>query len=290
VEWDQDLLVWDQSSDIDSTPGGRIVSSYLSINTPTPRSLPVNCSATTPAQADAQPACQLDWGASSVNYPFNDPIARGDGLESDGAPGAANFLREQEIMQGTVNHALGLDTACLRSSSGNGVADAPVFPATGNAAGCTFVDSLRPLNGNLFWIDSSYDCSSLPAWQAPVCVALQTYGGYLHATQGGSQSPLYVMPVEGGMAHTTAGVNDPYFNNWIIANSTLTCPSGGYPKTCTGYNVGAQPSLEVLEDSASTSEKLVLYFLQMPGLITGHHLHIVDPCIPKRMAGQPGAC
>jgi hypothetical protein len=280
---DQGIVIWDQSTDIDSTPGGRIVSSYYAGTGL--RTLPTTCTATTPAQADAQPACQLGWYYNSVNFPFGDPTAIGDGLSSDGSPGGATFLREKEIMEDTVNHAIGLDTACLRSSSGNGVADPPVFPATGNALGCSFVDSLRPLNGNLFWIDSAYNCSALPAWQAPVCKAMQTYGGYVHATQGGSQSPLYVMPMEGGMAHNTAGVNDTYFNDWIITNGVTGCPSGGYPKVCTGAN-----GLEVVEDSAATSEKVILYFFQMPGLITGNHLHIVDPCIPKRMAGQPGGC
>ena len=270
---DQGISIWDQSTDIDSTRGGRIVSSYYSGTGL--RALPTTCTATTPAQADAQPACQLSWYYNSVNFPFSDPTAIGDGLSSDGSPGGATFLREEEIMQGTVNHALGLDTACLRSSSGNGVADPPVFPATGNAIGCSFVDSLRPLNGSLFWIDSAYNCNALPAWQAPVCKAMQTYGGYVHATQGGSQSPLYVMPTEGGMAHTAAGINDNYFDNWIITNGVTSCPSGGYPKVCTGTN-----GLEVVEDSSATSEKVILYFFQMPGLITGHHLHIVDPCIP----------
>jgi hypothetical protein len=280
---DQGINIWDQSTDIDSTPGGRIVSSYYSGTGL--RTLPTTCTATTPAQADAQLACQLSWYYNAVNFPFSDPTAIGDGLSSDGSAGGATLLREEEIMQGTVNHAIGLDTACLRSSSGNGVADPPVFPATGNAIGCSFVDSLRPLNGSLFWIDSTYNCSALPAWQAPVCKAMQTYGGYVHATQGGSQSPLYVMPMEGGMAHTWAGVSDSYFNDWIITNGVTSCPSGGYPKVCTGAN-----GLKVVEDSATTSEKIILYFFQMPGLITGHHLHIVDPCIPKRMTGQPGAC
>jgi len=283
VSGDQGLMVWDQSTDIDPTPGGRIISSYYSSGGP--RSLPANCTAKTPAQADAQPACQLGWYYNSVNFPFGDPTAIGDGMSSDGSPNGATFLREQEIMQGTIGHALGLETACLRSSSGNGVADPPVFPATGNAIGCSFADSLRPLNGSLFWIDSAYDCSVLPAWQAPVCKAMQTYGGYMHATQGGSASPLWVMPIEGGIAHGSAGINDPYFNDWIITNGVTSCPAGGYPKVCTGAN-----GLEVVEDSATTSEKVILFFFQMPGLITGHHLHIVDPCIPKRLAGQPGAC
>jgi hypothetical protein len=288
TQGDQALTVWDLSSDIDPTPLGRILSAYFS--TTGPRSLPTNCTATTPAQADLQSQCQLTLVANGLNFPYRDALAWGNGIESDGAANNANFLREQEIMQGSVNHALGLDTACLRSSSGNGVADPPVFPATGNAIGCSTNDPLRPLNGNLFWIDSGYNCSTLPPFQAPVCKAMQTFGGYVHATQGGSSVPLYVEPLEGGMAHQVANVSDPFFNNWIIANSTFTSCSGGFPRLCTGYNVGGQPSLEVQEDSASTSEKVIAYFMQMPGLITGHHLHILDPCVPLGLAGRPGGC
>jgi hypothetical protein len=289
---DQGLLVWDQSSDIDSTIGGRFLSSYFCGNGL--RALPTNCTATTPAQADAQSQCQLTLYYNAVNFPFADPFGGiGDGLSSDGNAGISQ-VREEEIMDGAINHAIGLDTACLWSSTGSTTApNAPVFPASGNAGGCGFIDNLRPLNGNLFAIDSGYNCSTLPLFQQPVCVVMQTYGGYIHATQGGNGPPLYVEPFEGGMAHQLAGVNDGYFNNWIIANSTLTCPGGGYPKTCTGYALGGQNGLEVYETSASTSAEVIGYFMQMPGLITGHHLHILDPCEARLMAGMSasqGAC
>ena len=290
---DEGISIWDQSSDIDSTPGGRIVSSFFENHGSCPSSPPTitgGCTATTPAQADVQSNCQLTWAYNGVNFPFNDSQAWGNGLTSDGSANNVYELREQEIMQNVVNHALGLSTACLRSASGNGIADAEVFPATGNAIGCSFVDANRPLNGNLFWIDSGFNCSALPAWQAPVCKAMQTYGGYVHATQGGSGAPLFVDPLEGGMAHTLVSLNDAYFNNWIIANGGLTCPGGGYPKVCTGPVDSGQARLEVVEDSASTSEKIIAYFFQMPGLITGHHLHILDPCVAKSMAGVAGGC
>ena len=290
---DENLILWDQSTDIDATPGGRLVFSYFSnSNAFAVRSIPMECRATTPAQADQQPRCQLDWYYSAVNYPFNDRFPIGDGIQSDGMAIAGNYLREQEVMQGTINHALGFDTDCLRSANGNGVADPPVFPATGNAVGCKFVDALRPLNGNLLWIDSGYNCNTLPPWQRPVCVAMQTYGGYVHAT--GGAGPLSINPIEGGVAHTTFDINDPMFNEpntggipaWIISNSPgLSCPGGGYPKVCIGTN-----GIKVVEDSPTTSHKVVFSWFNMPGLITGHHLHIIDPCIPKRMAGQPGAC
>lgn len=292
---DENIKIWDQSSDIDPTPGGRILTSYFfNSGAAAIRSVPTGCTATTPAQAAAQTACQISLYYNSVNYPFNDTYALDDSSDSAGFAGAAGFPREMEIENNTMNHALELGTYCLRSSSGNGTADAPVFPATGNVIGCSFVDSNRPLNGNLFWIDTEYNCGSLPTWQQPFCTAMQTYGGYIHDTGGsGDGTGLFVYPLEGGLAHTVGGVNDPMFNEpastssaaWIIANGNLTCPGGSYPKTCTGAN-----GLEVVEDSPTSAEKIVWFLFNMPGLITGHHLHILDPCVAEYMAGQPGGC
>jgi len=183
-----------------------------------------------------------------------------------------------------------LDTACLRSSAGNGVADPPVFPATGNAIGCSTTDSLRPLNGNLFWIDSGYDCSALPRWQKPVCMAMQRYGGYIHATKGGTDAALYVMPMEGGMNFSLLGLADPYLSSWIVANAgnlTYDSQNGTYNG---GPWVDGKPGIKIVKASAAAATKVLYYFFQMPGLITGNHLHIVDPCVPKAMAGVSGGC
>ncbi len=289
---DENLVVWDQSTDIDSTPGGRIITSYFyNGGTYQVRSLPTNCTATTPAQADAQPQCQLSWYYTSFDYPFNQltPWNTDDSWSSMNDSNGARYVRLEEIMQNTINHAIPLNYQCGKSSSGNGIADGYVFPAYGAAAGCKFVDNLRPLDGNWFYIDSGYNCGSLPLWQQPICTAMQTYGGYI-ADTGGDGNGLYVRPLEGGMAASTAGVNSRFFNSlntgtpaWIITNGGLSCPGGGYPKTCTGSN-----GLAVVEDSATVAEKVVLKFFNMPGVLS--HIHIIDPCVVKRLAGEPGAC
>jgi hypothetical protein len=292
---DELLLVWDQSTDIDSTVGGRILETYsYNSGTCATNALSTTCTATTPAQADAQPACQLNLYYNAVNFPFNDPTGIGDGINSAGFGGGVGVQRELEVENNVMNHALMVNVACLQSTAGNGVANAPVFPATGNAIGCNNTNVNNPLEGMLFYIDSAYNCTTLPAWQKPFCTALKTYGGYLDATGGaGYQTGLFVTSIEGGTAHTTANLNDPMFNEpnaggttaWIITNGVTSCPGGGYPKVCTGTN-----GLEVVEDSATSANKIVWFLFQMPGLITGQHLHIVDPCLVKRMAGQPGAC
>jgi hypothetical protein len=289
---DTGIAIWDQSTDLDHTPGGRIFSTYIyNGGSAFVNHLPTNCTATTPSQADAQSACQLHLNYAGYDHPFkqlkpwNTSVSWTSMNDSDGA----RFIRLQEIMQNTMNHALMLDYQCGRSSTGNGIADGYVFPAYGAANGCSFVDSLRPLNGNLFWLDSGYDCTSLPLVQQAVCRAMQVYGGYI-ADTGGDQDGLFVRKLEGGIAANDKGVNSPFFNNrqtstpaWIITNGQLSCPGGGYPKTCTGPN-----RLAVAEDSATSATKVVIPFFNMPGVLP--HLHIIDPCIPKRMAGQPGAC
>jgi hypothetical protein len=289
---DTGIAIWDQSTDLDPTPGGRIFSTYIyNGGSAFVNHLPTNCTATTPAQADAQPACQLSLNYADYDYPYNQSAPYGTGLawtsmnDSEGS----RYVRLQEIMQNTMNHAVMLNYQCGLSTTGNGIADGYVFPAYGAANGCSFVDPLRPQNGNLFWLDSGYNCSSLPLVQQAICQAMQVYGGYI-ADTGGDQDGVFVRKLEGGIAANDQGVNSPFFNNlhtdtpaWIVANGQLSCPGGGYPKTCTGPN-----RLAVVEDSPTSATKVVIPFFNMPGMLP--HLHIVDPCIPKRMAGQPGAC
>ena len=307
VAGDSNIIIWDQSSDIDATAGGRILSSYFfdsgcpggwpsagcsTVTHGTLISLPNTCTATTTAQADAQAACQLPMYYNAVNFPFTDTSALGNGISSAGFAGGAGYARELEIQSNAINHALQLGVNCLMSTGGT--VNAPVFPATGNAIGCSGTNTLSPLEGSMFWIDSGYNCAALPAWQAPFCTAMQKYAGYIDVTGGaGYQTGLYVQPIEGGVAHTAANTNDAMFNEpnptgtpaWIITNGGVGSCTGGFPRTCVGSN-----GLTVIEDSATTAEKIVWYAFQMPGLITGHHLHILDPCVAKSMAGVSGGC
>lgn len=291
---DQELTVWDQSLDIDSTPGGRILFTYH-FGTGQ-RCIPsTGCSCATTACAATTPACQLGSTVvdnfAGINFPGADTQAWGDGVSSDGGAAGATLLREQEIMQGTIKHALGLDTACLAAGG------SPVFPATGDALHCS-TDTVRPNNGALFFIDSAYNCDAqsggayiLSNWQRPVCHAMQTYGGYVHATAGGTTSQLYVKPIEGGLNFYLLNLVDPFWNSWLMANAgPLTLSSGLYTG---GPVIGGYPASKFVPMGTSTTaaEKALLWFMQMPGLITGDasngfkpHLHIADPCIAVGLA------
>lgn len=290
---DMGMVIWDQSNDLDPTIGGRIFVTYRYSTAPagTIAQLP-SCSCTTKACADKTPNCEINnHDVCLQGFPGNDSVAynEGDGYASSFWAAGVGYLRLAELTSQTIHHFIGINTTCLRSTNGNGVADPPVFPAFANAIGCKFVDKLRPLNGNLIWIDSGYKCSTLPLWQRGVCVAIQTYGAYLHDT-GGDSEGFFIPGIEGGEAASTAGVNSPFFNNLhtltpaaILSLDTVTCPGGRFPKVCTGTN-----GLAVIQDTATSATKVNMPFFNMPGVLP--HLHIVDPCIPRRMAHQPGAC
>lgn len=262
---DQSNVWWDQSTDIDSTPGGRVLTSYyfnkgfycLSNNP---------CHTT--ACADSTPAAQLNFYYAQMAYPGRPDAYAGtpSAWASMGVGPPAMFLRGNEIMAQSVNHALMVNTWCEASS-------VFVYPATESAGVCgvlanTATDQQRPVNGNLFWIDSGYNCNVLPPWQRGLCRTMQTYGAYLTDTGGnGTTNGIFISNSrEGPRAYTDAGLRYPLFD-WLAGQPGASC-------------------------SGSPVNQCVVYTFNMPGLLSAvsTHLHIVDPCVVKRMAGLPGGC
>jgi hypothetical protein len=262
---DQSNIWWDQSMDIDPTPGGRVLTSYYFDQGF--YCLPLNPCHTT-ACANTTPAAQISFYYAQMAYPGRSDAYAGtpSSWASMGVGPPAMFLRGNEIMAQSINHALMVNTWCEASYSF-------VYPATESAGVCgalsnTVADQQRPLNGNLFWIDSGYNCDTLPAWQKGICKAMQTYGAYLTDTGGNSsRNGIFISNSrEGPRAYTDAGIRYPLFD-WLAAQPGASC-SGAPVNQCT------------------------VDTFNMPGLLTGvgTHLHIVDPCVVKRMAGLPGAC
>ena len=278
---DQSFTDWDQSTDLDSSPGGRILDMYTYCLSGTcPKTLPSNCACTTTACADNTSACQLTnfAGYCDVSFPFDDKLnGIGDGMawSSMNNGGGAGFLRGNEIISGTINHALLVNNIC--------VAPGPSFPATGDVFACTgSLLTNAPHNGALFWIDSAYACNALPAWQRAVCQAVQTYGAYQRDTAGGSTGVgLYIVSVESQIAEHDAGLPD-VSNPFLQYMKTFSTADRTKPVYCTGNPV---------------TRCNIQFLTQMPGLITGDagngykpHLHVVDPCVPKKMAGLSATC
>jgi hypothetical protein len=260
---DQFLEVWDQSSDIDSASGGRILSLYAFTSNSEPRVQSLgDCPCTTTSCASTNSSCQINAQYCECGYPQSDKQVWGHG---SGAYASAKFVgtvglvRGQEIVRRTINHALLLNDRCNLNQF--------VFPSKGLTTACSD-DKPHPSNGSLFYIDSGYNCKALPAWQEPFCRAMQTYGGYIVDTGGtGPDGGMYVTRIENGVAYTLAGVSDPVF-------AFLAAQSGNGLR-CTGNPVS----------------KCSFPVFNMPGLLgSPSHLHLVDPCVPERMAGQAAAC
>jgi hypothetical protein len=262
---DQSNIWWDQSSDIDSVPRGRVLASYYFDKG-------LYCLPDNPCHtktcADTTPAAQLKLYYAQLGYPGrSDPYAGNpSSWASMGVGPPVMFLRGREIMEQTINHALMVNTSCEADAN-------YVYPAKEQAGVCgvlkhTAPDRDRPVNGNLFWIDTSYNCNALPAWQRGLCLTMQHYGAYLTDTGGnGSDTGIFISNSrEGPRAYTDAGIRYPLFD-WLAPQANSNC-------------------------SGSPVNQCLLYVFNMPGLITSKHtyLHIIDPCIPKQMAGNPHAC
>jgi hypothetical protein len=263
---DRFLNVWDQSLDIDSTAGGRILSVFIYGGATGTLALPGPCTCTTTSCASRTSACQINIGEyAEYDYPFNDPNGYND---SAGAYASAHFAplaaitRQLEWSSGTISHALLLNANCTNPVTPT------VFPSFGSTGTCTDGSSLHYSNGSLLWIDTGYKCATLPAWQKPFCVAMQTYGGYVVDSGGtGATGGVYDTRIENGVAWTVAGL--------------------GQPAPIFRYLSGAGTT-NGLSCSGSPVNKCTFPVFNMPGLLG--HLHVVDPCIPEEMAGQPGGC
>ena len=277
---DQYLGVYDVSTDIDSTSGGRYFWAYHFSGTPP--CISASCACTSKSCADTTPACQLNLYYADFDYPQADssPYAHSAGAYDSGkwSPGAG-LLRSAELIAGVINHALMINTKCLYSPSAtrNG-ASAPVFPATGNAIGCTFFDTLRPVNGNLFFLDSGYNCSGggVAGWQVAVCQALQQHGAYQHDTGGDPGSTGFWIDFaghEGPDAYAFAGLQEPVMN-WFKQFTNFTSGAG----TWTGQN-----GLKVYTDSSGKVYEVIAPFFNLPGALS--HFHLAAPCIAIHQAG-----
>lgn len=271
---DSFMLFWDQSTDIDATPGGRILSLY------NPHASLPNCGCTTTSCADSNNSCQISSSNGSgyahyceIGFP-NDQVVYGMDKSSGGYgsihfQAAAGFLRDNEIISGTVNHALLLNTYCVTS----GV----VFPGTGYGANNCTNSSPPPADGDLnnhphvgslIFIDSSYNCDALPQWQRGVCHAMQTYGGYVTDTGGYSTAGGFAtVRAESGVSYALAGVTWPFL---------------AYIQTQSGNGLALR---------GSPVNGANMPFFNMPGVQS--HLHVADPCVAAAMAGMTvaqGAC
>ncbi len=270
VGGDNYLFVWDQSTDGsagNTVPGGRRFTDY-EFSPVGQKTLPP-CMCTTENCADVTASCQLSMNYADYSYPLNDSSAIGEGeaYVSVGAASQVGLIRGNELAAGVINHAIWLNTSCEASGA--------VFPSLGGQALTCNNQTNRPHAGALFKISSSFNCSTVtPQELKAVCVALQTYGGYLSDTSGpasGGSNGLWPSRIEGGVAYWTAGIAMPGLQQ-------LNNHANGTTVQCGGGTINGTPGFCSVQ------------FLNIHGLITGNNLEILDPCIPLSMDGKTGGC
>jgi hypothetical protein len=271
---DNYLFVWDQSTDGsagNTTVGGRRLTVYQYMPTAALKALAANTCTTTTC-ADNTAAAQLSFSWAEYGYPGTDTIVYREGsgtFTTIGILGQVTLIRGAEWQAGTINHAILLNANCESGLT--------YFPANATAGICADGLPKHIAAGSLVKIKSSFNCGAVTAAQQAVCYALQTYGGYVGDTTAAVASlqctsftcpGLWPSRVEGGSAYNFANVPYPLLQY-------LNTVDGA---TCNSSQVNSTPISCVVQS------------LNLAGLVTGNNLLIIDQCVAKRMAGQPGSC
>lgn len=121
---------------------------------------------------------QCSWAGAFTLGSAGTPVSGGEGIHG-GMAVASVFTTGAEIAGGHIDHALGINTACLNDS-----AVYPAATANGTDTSCNG-SSNPPHYGNLLHLLWSSDTIARSAYSAPckvVLTALATYGGYLDDT------------------------------------------------------------------------------------------------------------
>jgi hypothetical protein len=132
------------------------------------------------------------------------------------------FLTPQELLNGSINHALGMNSECLNNPT--------VYPADTSTGGtdqaCPGGGSNPPHYGNLMHLLSTSNEASAYASASSYCktimTALMTYGAYLYDTGNGG---LEIGAVS-GYEYTAQSMTDP----WTAINAAMS--AAGDNATC----------------------------------------------------------
>jgi hypothetical protein len=200
-----------------------------------------------------------DWG---VEYGVTSSGTGGSIETGTGFSALAGIVRQEEIQAGVINHALRLVDDCHNPKN------PIVFPGDRYTPGllCTDGNSSRPPGAALLFLDYTDDqiaAMHLPTWQNAFIKAMAHYGAYTGTTSGGGGAWFGMNNAEDGQAWAFAGLNDPFWS-WFAS----------------------QPGIGVWKD-----RYYGYVFANIPlvgGTDITHHIHMVDPCVVKEMAGTGG--
>lgn len=174
----------------------------------------------------------------------------GSGLHNNGSDGvhagyAAGLfmITPQEILNGHIDHALGLNTQCLNNPT--------VYPADQNASGSDQVcgGSGAPAYGNLVhlvWTPSQIAASAYSAECKTILTALATYGAYTYDT-GNLGLEIAAVSHQG---YTSQGKPDPWVGIKANMRAAGDADSSGNWRSC--LNRLSAADLELIQIRAGT--------------------------------------
>ena len=224
---------------------------------------------------------------------------------SQGAEGSANWapmatvVRNDELMQGLVAHALTWLVSCDGHYTGSGGTyngATHVFPSNSDTWICSSGTEPMPPNGALLYLDytlAQIAAMDIPAWQKTFLNAASTYGGYFGVS--GRQTPIATSIQEGtesGLAYQwqtggtlsfppdngekgftiRGGTPDPVFN--YLASQGVPCNKGSGSSSCR-YLMHAWANIPALTGPSCPSTPCAV----------GQHWHMADPCVASGLAG-----
>ncbi len=220
--------------------------------------------------------------------------------------GWAGMLRQNELMNGTVNHSLLLGVVCGKPGSSAYQSDW-VWPAQSGLLKCANDNPGEPKAGALLFCDytpaqisSMLNAGQISQPQATLLRAFCTYGGYVAQTGGPASGSTWQgmrlaasQAYEGQTAYQLYYKQDNGFESWACANGMNDFAQSG----CSGGRLTSSygPSLDVLgglplltgpggKDASGRSCSVA------PGCDVSGHIHVADSCVAKTLAGFSGGC
>ena len=301
------LTVWDQST-------GWVVGFYVSGVCGAGHTLPVasGCGSTMGT------ACSIPTGyvSASANlftaqdYGYNGSGATSPQSSNQFAPEAA-MVRQQELRNGVINHALIFTVDCISPTNNY------VFPVLlggflgkcGNAGFGATNPNRSPAGALLFLDYTSAElttiCASNPAWQCTLLTAFTHYGGYVGITHGagGTLSMSGNEEMESSEAWkyyypSSFLTTDPFWpwaiaekgldGTFNLANTGCFSGSGTNPSTyrCEGAMLSNIPRMLGPEGTDVEGNSCTV----SPGCYPSGHIHMADACIAEGYAGVSGGC
>ena len=223
-----------------------------------------------------QPQYVSDWtngatisaaGAAGCGNFYTGPGSTIYATTVGGACLAAGVVRYNEIVSGTINHALFMTTSCFQANT-------YVYPATQNGdVNCTGTNA--PLGAHI-WLDlSDAQVNALPlaAWEKTLLRAMHNYGGYLMDSGG---SPTQYANGYTAFAHIEDDGQYSAFGNaspWAAWAQSQGWNPTAIPAASAGY---ISATRWISPNSPWNPLASVGGWAQ--------HLHVVDPCYAQ------GAC